>query len=49
MTTHCSVTLSAAAGWSILAEFETVTVQRPDGARWEIGWVSGNPQIAVIT
>ncbi|GGR95892.1 hypothetical protein [Deinococcus sedimenti] len=49
MTVDCSVTLAAAAGWSVLAEFETVTVQRPDGARWDIGWMYGNPEAALIT
>ena len=49
MTVDRSVKLAAAAGWSVLAEFETVTAQRPDGARWEIGWMYGYPEIAVIT
>ncbi|MCD0171555.1 hypothetical protein IHN32_16815 [Deinococcus sp. 14RED07] len=49
MTVDCSVTLTSAAGWSVLADFETVTVQRPDGARWEIGWMYGNPEAGVIT
>ena len=49
MTVDRSVKLAAAAGWSVLAEFETVTAQRPDGARWEIGWMYGNPEAALIT
>ena len=49
MTVDCSVTLTSAAGWSVLAEFETVIVQSPDGARWEIGWMYGDPEAAVIT
>lgn len=43
------VTLATREVWAVLADYEDAYIERPDGARWHIGGMYGNPQAALFT
>ena len=44
-----TIRLASRQGWTILADYEEISIERPDGVGWRVGGMYGNPRAALIT